>query len=47
MVNAEEYPNMLYNKELDCIDAFLIHGGTSTVFFKNERRPFKGICKRS
>jgi hypothetical protein len=32
--NSEDYPNMLYNKELDCIDAFLIHGGTSTVFLK-------------
>lgn len=32
--NSEEYPNMLYNKELNCIDAFLIHGGTSTIFLK-------------
>ena len=32
--NSEDYPNMLYNKELDCIDAFLIHGGTSTIFIK-------------
>lgn len=34
IVNSEEYPNMLYNKELDCIDAFLVHGGSSTVFAK-------------
>lgn len=34
IVNSENYPNMLYNKELDCIDAFLIHGGSSTVFAK-------------
>jgi hypothetical protein len=23
---------MEYNSELDCIDAFLVHGGSSTVF---------------
>lgn len=34
IVNSENYPNMRYNKELDCIDAFLVHGGTSTVFAK-------------
>lgn len=32
IVNSEDYPSMLYNKEMDCIDAFLIHGGSSTVF---------------
>lgn len=32
IVNSEEYPNMLYNEELDCIDAFLLYGGCSTVF---------------
>lgn len=32
IVNSEDYPNMLYNKELNCVDAFLIHGGSSTVF---------------
>lgn len=32
VVNSEEYPNMQYNKELDCIDAFLVTGGCSTVF---------------
>lgn len=32
IVNSEDYPNMLYNKEQNCIDAFLFHGGTSTVF---------------
>ena len=34
--NSEEYPNMLYNKQLDCIDAFLVYGGCSTVFLKIE-----------
>lgn len=32
--NSENYPNMLYNKQLNCIDAWLFHGGTSTVFLK-------------
>lgn len=34
IVNSEDYPNMRYNKELDCIDAFLVYGGCSTVFTK-------------
>lgn len=34
--NSENYPNMQYNKELDCIDAFLVHGGSSTIFLKIE-----------
>jgi hypothetical protein len=34
IVNSEDYPNMLYNKELDCIDAFFIHGTTTTEFAK-------------
>lgn len=36
IVNAQDYPNMLYNKELNCIDAFLVHGGCSTVFLNIE-----------
>lgn len=32
--NSENYPNMLYNKELNCIDAFLVYAGCSTVFLK-------------
>jgi len=34
MVNSQDYPNMLYNKELQCIDAFLVYGGSSTVFLR-------------
>jgi hypothetical protein len=34
MKNSEDYPNILYNKELNCIDAFLVYGGCSTVFLK-------------
>jgi len=41
MKNSEDYPNMLYNKKLDCIDAFLVHGGSTTVFLKIERDSLK------
>lgn len=34
ILNSEDYPNMQYNKELDCIDAFLVHGASTTVFAK-------------
>lgn len=34
MKNSEDYPNMLYNKTLNCIDAFLVYGGSSTVFLR-------------
>lgn len=34
MKNSENYPNMLYNEDLNCIDAFLVYGGSSTVFLQ-------------
>lgn len=37
IINSENYPNMLYNDKLNCIDAFLVYGGTSTVFLKIEK----------
>lgn len=30
--NSESYPNLLYNSELNCIDAFLVYAGCTTVF---------------
>lgn len=42
--NSEEYPNMAYNKELNCIDAFLVHGGSSTVFLILEGNKLKEIA---
>ena len=36
LVNSKDYPNMLYNKDLDCIDAFLVYGGCSTIFLNIE-----------
>jgi hypothetical protein len=32
--NSEDYPNILYNKDLNCIDSFMVHGSSSTVFVK-------------
>jgi hypothetical protein len=34
--NSQEYPNLAYNKKLNCIDAFLVYGATSTVFLRIE-----------
>ena len=34
--NSEEYPNLAYNKKLDCIDAMAFYGGTATEFLKLE-----------
>lgn len=43
MVNSQDYPNMLYNKELDCIDAFLVYGGCSTVFLNIDGDSLKSL----
>lgn len=34
--NSQEYPNLAYNKKLNCIDSFMIHGASSTVFLRIE-----------
>lgn len=34
--NSEDYPNLQYNKELDCVDAFSVYGGSSSHFLKIE-----------
>jgi hypothetical protein len=34
--NSNDYPNLEYNKQLNCIDAWLVYGGSSTVFFTLE-----------
>lgn len=46
IVNAQDYPNMRYNQELDCVDAFLVHGGSTTVFTRIEGdslKPFASV----
>ncbi len=32
--NSAQYPNIRFNRTLNCIDAFLVYGGTQTVFLK-------------
>lgn len=32
--NSEEYPNIQYNKKLDCLDTWRFYGGYSTEFLK-------------
>ena len=39
--NSEDYPNMQYNKELNCIDAMLFYGGTATVFARLQKDSLK------
>lgn len=44
--NSGDYPNLAYNKKLDCLDAWLFHGATTTVFLKLEGdvlRPFASV----
>lgn len=39
--NSEEYPNLLYNRELDCLDSQMFHGTSTTVFVKIEDNTLK------
>lgn len=32
--NSENFPNLMYNKKLDCIDALILTGGQTTYFLK-------------
>jgi len=32
--NSEDYPNLQYNNTLNCIDAWMFHGATTTVFLR-------------
>jgi hypothetical protein len=34
--NSAEYPNLAYNKKLDCVDAWAVHGATTTIFLRLE-----------
>lgn len=34
--NSSKYPNLSYNKDLDCIESHIGHGGYSTVFLEIE-----------
>lgn len=39
--NSGDYPNLLYNKELNCIDAHIFTGSSETVFLKFENDTLK------
>lgn len=46
MKNSDNYPNLQYNELLNCLDAWLVYGGSSTVFLKIEKdslREFAGV----
>lgn len=46
MKNSDHYPNLQYNELLNCVDAWLVYGGSSTVFLKIEKdslREFAGV----
>ncbi|MGD9564111.1 MAG: hypothetical protein AB7F88_15130 [Pyrinomonadaceae bacterium] len=45
--NSEEYPNLAYNKKLRCIDSFMVHGATSTVFLRIEGDTLKEFASVS
>ncbi|MNS99137.1 hypothetical protein D3C72_1335310 [compost metagenome] len=32
--NSESYPNLMYNKKLNCVDALILTGGETTYFLK-------------
>lgn len=34
IINSDSYPNLRYNKKLDCIDALSVYAGSTTTFLK-------------
>ena len=34
ITNSEQYPNLSYNKKLDCLDAWSVYGATTTHFLR-------------
>lgn len=32
--NSEDYPNLAYNKTMNCIDSWMVHGASTTVFLR-------------
>ncbi|MEZ4805588.1 MAG: hypothetical protein R2852_08930 [Bacteroidia bacterium] len=44
--NSSNYPNLRYNKALDCLDSWEIYAGSSTIFLELEQdslREFAGV----
>ncbi len=34
--NSEDYPNLAYNRTLNCVDSWMVHGASTTVFLHLE-----------
>jgi len=46
ITNSNNYPNLQYNEVLNCIDAWMVYAGSSTVFLKinhDSLREFAGV----
>ena len=43
--NSENYPNLMYNKNLDCLDSFILTGGNTTCFLKIENDSLKEFAR--
>ena len=41
ITNSSNYPNLQYNEVLNCIDAWMVYAGSSTVFLKIEQDSLK------
>ena len=44
--NSTDYPNLEYNEVLNCVDSWMVYGGTSTVFLKiknDSLKEFAGV----
>lgn len=39
--NSENFPNLMYNEKLDCVDACILTGGQTTIFLKIENDSLK------
>jgi len=39
--NSEDFPNLMYNEKLDCIDACILTGGQRTCFLEIENDSLK------
>lgn len=39
--NSEDFPNLMYNEKLNCIDAVILTGGQTTYFLKIENDSLK------
>jgi len=41
ITNSDNYPNLQYNEVLNCIDSWMVYGGSSTVFLKIDQDSLK------